>query len=87
MTLKLRPLHQEDGEKNQGEVQEVILLRRSSAMAMWVLHESKCLKTNRETMQTNHIINKEGEITEAENKKKKEKKKKSAAVFKRSFWK
>lgn len=68
MTLKLRPLHQEDGEKNQGEVQEVILLRRSSAMAMWVLHESKCLKTNRETMQTNHIINKEGEITEAENK-------------------
>ena len=68
MTLKLRPLHQEDGEKNHGEVQEVILLRRSSAMAMWVLHESKCLKTNRETMQTNHIINKEGEITEAENK-------------------
>ena len=59
MTLKLRPLHQEDGEKNQGEVQEVILLRRSSAMAMWVLHESKCLKTNRETMQTNHIINKD----------------------------
>ena len=80
MTLKLRPLHQEDGEKNQGEVQEIILLRRSSAMAMWVLHESKCLKTNRETMQTNHIINKEGEITEAENKKEKEKKNQSSSL-------